>query len=73
MYFQFFNAPVPVDITVEDIAAALNDIYSKQTHAFKINMTFGMILRHIETGEYRYFRPFSNQRFDDSDIYSEAE
>ncbi len=71
---SIFNAPVPVDITFEDIAASPNDIYSRQTHAFKINMTFGMILRHIETSEYRYFRPFSNQAiFLSSDIYREAE
>ncbi len=50
-----FNVPVPVDITVDNIAASLNEIYSRQTHAFKLNLTFGMILRHIETGEYRYF------------------
>ncbi len=66
---SIFNAPVPVDITVEDIAAALNELYNRQTHAFKINMTFGMILRHIETGEYRYFRPFSNQAIFEAPIF----
>jgi hypothetical protein len=36
------------------------DIYERQQYAFRLNLEFGLILRHNEIGEYRYFKPFSN-------------
>ena len=43
-----------------DIAEGLHDIFDRQNHAFKINLSFGFIMRHVETGRYRYFRPYDN-------------
>ncbi len=61
----------------------LQAIFNRQRHAFKINMSYGYILRNTETGELRYFhssvnnhryfdRPFTiaNQR--DMDSFIEA-
>ena len=39
----------------------IRDIYEQQTMAFKLNISLGFILRKIETGEYRYFAPNTNQ------------
>ena len=36
-------------------------IYNDTNFAFKINLSFGLILRHIRTLEYRYFIPYYNQ------------
>ena len=39
----------------------LRDIYDQHTTAFKLNISLGFILRNIETGEYRYYAPNTNQ------------
>ena len=39
---------------IETIAHALEDIFQRQSHAFKINLSFPFILQHRETGEFRY-------------------
>ncbi|KAJ8317503.1 hypothetical protein KUTeg_005407, partial [Tegillarca granosa] len=36
------------------------DIYEEQQYAFRLNLIFGVILQNRETGEYRYFAPYSN-------------
>ena len=38
----------------------LEQILQFETSAFKINAAFGLILRHVETGEYRYFTAYYN-------------
>jgi hypothetical protein len=41
-------------------------LYRQQTTAFKINLSFGFILRNIETGVLRYYLPSQkNARFFD--------
>ena len=44
-------------------------IYDRQGHAFRLNLKFELILRHTETGEYRYFRPFANGSLFDRPVY----
>ena len=39
---------------------AIEEIYEQQENSFKINLMLGVILRHIVTGEFRYFTPYSN-------------
>jgi hypothetical protein len=39
----------------------LDYIYKKETLAFKINMTFGFILKNVEDGKLRFFKPYINQ------------
>lgn len=46
---------------MHDMHQSLREIFGRQTHAFKINLSFGMILAHTETGRHRYFRPYDNQ------------
>ena len=38
----------------------IDHILRQETHAFKVNIAFGLILRNIETGEYRYYTPYYN-------------
>ena len=38
----------------------LDEIFTDQNGAFKINLSLGLILRNMETGEYRYFAPHVN-------------
>ncbi len=64
-----YNVPVNPDMTVADLETVLNDIYRTQSHAFKLNISFGVILRHVETEEVRYFRPYSNQALFDQPIF----
>ena len=39
---------------------------ASQENAFKINIHFGYLLRHVETGDFRYFVPHSGPGFFDS-------
>lgn len=55
-------------MTISDIGEALQGIYDRQQHAFKVNLSFGFIMRHVETGRYRYFRPFDNVNLFDAPI-----
>jgi hypothetical protein len=45
------------------------DIYEQQQCAIRLNLEFGLILRHTETGEYRYFKLFSNETLFQRPIY----
>lgn len=65
---SLYNIPTSPGITVEDIGQALQGIYDRQSHAFKVNLAFGFIMRHVETGQYRFFRPFDNVNAFDAPI-----
>ncbi len=56
-----YNVPVFPGMTAYDLGRSLIKIYERQTHAFKINLSFGFIMQHVETNEMRYFRPYDNQ------------
>lgn len=44
----------------------VRNIFTQQTSAFRINVSFGYILRNVETGELRYYHPSQhNARFFD--------
>ena len=45
-----------------EIRGHLNQIYNDQGHAFRIDFSFGMILQNTETGEYRYYIPYFNNK-----------
>ena len=45
-----------------EIRGHLNQIYSDQEHAFRINFSFGMILQSTETSEYRHYIPYFNNK-----------
>lgn len=64
-----FKFPTTNAVGENEISQAADDIYNQQDHAFKLNLSFGVILRHRETGEYRYFRPFYNDSVLDRPLY----
>ena len=37
-----------------------DNIYNREQRAFHLNIVFGVILQHRETGQYRYFVPYNN-------------
>ena len=45
-----------------EIRGHLTQIYKDQQNAFRINFSFGMILQNTETGEYRYYIPYFNNK-----------
>ena len=47
---------------IETIAKALEDIFCRQSNAFKISLSFSFSLQQRETGEYRYFYTSNNQQ-----------
>ena len=49
-------------LLIETIAHVLEDIFRRQTNAFKINMSFSFILQHRETGELGYHYPSNNDQ-----------
>ena len=46
-YLHHDRAPL-----IESIAQAIENIFQRQTNAFKINLSFSFILQHRETGEF---------------------
>ena len=54
------------DMTVSTFPEMVRRIFRQQTTAFKINLSFGFILRNMETGELRYYHSSqNNSRFVD--------
>ena len=45
------------DLTFEDIEEHLAEVFRLHDEAFKLNISFGFIMTHIETGENQYFYP----------------
>ena len=56
-YLNHTNSPL-----IESIAHAIEDIFYRQTNAFKMNLSFSFILQHRETGEYRYHYASNNNQ-----------
>ena len=46
--------------TMAQIDRFLKMCYAEQLNAFKVNLSFGFILRHATTGEFRFFHPSNN-------------
>ena len=44
----------------ETVRPHLDQILANEQHSFKINLAFGLILRHLDTGEYRYYTAYYN-------------
>ena len=54
------------EMTASTFTEMVHRIFREQTTAFKINVSFGFILRHMETGELRYYHSSqNNSRFFD--------
>lgn len=64
-----YNVPLNNDFTIPQLMNHAQRIYDKQNNAFRLTFEFGLILRHTETGEYRYFRPHANDSLIQRPIY----
>ena len=56
-YLNHTNSPL-----IETIVHAIEDIFYRQTNAFKMNLSFSFILQHRETGEFRYHYESNNNQ-----------
>ena len=45
---------------INELTRHLRVIYEQENESFKINLSFGVVLRQVETGAYRYFVPYDN-------------
>ena len=66
---SIYNLPLTNAFTIPQLMTRAQEIYERQQNAFRLNLEFGLILRHTETGEYRYFRPYSNETLFQRPIY----
>ena len=55
-----YNFPVN-DVSLKDLKQQITYIFENETRTFKVNVTFGFILKNIETNKLRYFKPYENQ------------
>ena len=55
------NVPLNNDINIDTIISEITDIAQRETRAFKVQFSFGFILRHVDTGDFRYFIPDRNE------------
>ena len=53
----FYNFPVAGGV---DYIEHLKTILTEQKMSFKVNLSYGVILQHLVSGEYRYFVPHTN-------------
>ena len=56
-YLNHSNSPL-----IESTANAIEDIFYRQTNAFKMNLSFSFSLQHRETGEFRYHYASNNNQ-----------
>ena len=52
--FVNYNFPTTDSLDINQITHQIEQIFSNHPNAFKINLSFGLILQNIETREYRY-------------------
>ena len=45
---------------MQQIHTRINDIYAIQLHAFRFNLSLGLILHNVEDERYRFFHPYYN-------------
>ena len=64
-----YNYPLSNDFTTDTIMSRANEMYDRQQSAFRLNLEFGLILVNTDTGEYRYFVPYSNEALFQRPIY----
>ena len=55
-----YNFPIDIDITLVQLMRYANEIFTTEQRAFPLNIVFGTILQHRESGVYRFFVPYNN-------------
>lgn len=58
-----YNFPTNDNVSYTDLVDHVKYIYQQENRTFKFNIAFGFILKNIETGEYRYFKPYENLNY----------
>ena len=66
---KVYNYPISNAFRVVDIMTHANEVYDRQQSAFRVNLEFGLILVNTDSGEYRYFTPYSNESLFECPIY----
>ena len=68
---SFYNWPLVNNdqFSLDGLCAHAESIYQDQSSTFKLNLSFGIILENIETGEFRYFRAYSNDPIFNSPLH----
>ena len=49
------------ELSFEDMAEQLAEVFRIHDEAFKLNISFGFMMTHIESGQNQYFYPGRNQ------------
>ena len=65
---SIYNFPLDNDVTLVQLMD-FGDIYTREQRAFRLNIIFGTILQHRETGQYRNFVPHSNNAIFERPFY----
>jgi hypothetical protein len=55
-----YNCPISNSPSMTDLQEHIEEIYRNSQFSFKINLSFGIILRHSGSGNFRYYTPYSN-------------
>ena len=66
---RIYNFPVNGVVTDEDIESHMKYIFTRQGKSYKFNVSAGVILENVETGELRYYRPGLNSHLLETAIY----
>ena len=57
-----YNFPTSDLDNPDEISNHLNHIFEHEDHAFRLNVSLGMILRDVSDNSYRYFIPYTNEQ-----------
>ncbi|XP_048251530.1 zinc finger protein 324A-like [Haliotis rufescens] len=57
--FSTYNLPVSNNFSIGELMERAREIYQSLSYSFRFNLAFSVILRHVETGRYRYFQPYA--------------
>ena len=60
-YMDEYNFRINRDFTYEHMHDHMRNIYTSNQNVFKLNITFGFILKNIEDDSYRYFYAHNNE------------
>ena len=64
-----YNFPVSDQLSVDQMMSHLETIYEDNDYAFKLNISLGIILQHLDTGSLRYFVPYHNKTIFSVPVY----
>ena len=59
-FMNEYNYRLSDESTYEDLDNHVREVYKSMDNSFRINLSFGFILKSIEDGMYRYFYPHNN-------------